>query len=179
MAFLQHLPRFERLPGQSNASKIIENRGDEDRGNTEQGTIRPEDVMRPWTVAAKFLFSSFGCLWSAQVYVIPYTWVPMALANLFSCFFQETLAIEDAASLYEMLVIMDRSEWHWQEYIAPSRRKKTDAILPLGYVKDAPKTFFTTKVPFKSYLRALLTSQDFHSPWLYPKTSLNDPKNIQ
>ena len=87
MAFLQHLPRFERLPGQSNASKIIENRGDEDRGNTEQGTIRPEDVMRPWTVAAKFLFSSFGCLWSAQVYVIPYTWVPMALANLFSCFF--------------------------------------------------------------------------------------------
>ena len=70
------------------------------------------------------------------------------------------LALEDASS-YQLTLMFHREGWAWMEWQPPSKRKKKDQPLPIGYTQGGPQIYYTTQSEFhRSYLLALCMSDD-------------------
>ena len=63
-------------------------------------------------------------------------------------------------SEYELMSLLEENGWTWNAWIPPSKRRRSDAPLPLGYKLGAEKHWFSTMAPPRSYMACLLNAEE-------------------
>jgi hypothetical protein len=67
----------------------------------------------------------------------------------------DNVAIADA-TVFELLVLLERDGWAWQRWVSQGKRsKKKPDLIPLSYRPGEAKFFFTTLHASRSYLQIL------------------------